>query len=56
LATLTCSNDPAAHTIADFFIALSRRRRDVTRRPNLGAMFAASKTIGPVLRLDAIVS
>jgi UDP-N-acetyl-D-glucosamine/UDP-N-acetyl-D-galactosamine dehydrogenase len=55
LATLTYTNDPAALAVADFFIVTVPTPIDATRRPDLGAVFAASKTIGPVLRPGAIV-
>jgi UDP-N-acetyl-D-glucosamine/UDP-N-acetyl-D-galactosamine dehydrogenase len=55
LPTLTFTNDPAALSAADFFIITVPTPIDVTRRPDLGAVFAASKTVGQVLRPGAIV-
>jgi UDP-N-acetyl-D-glucosamine/UDP-N-acetyl-D-galactosamine dehydrogenase len=55
LPTLTFTNDPATLAAADFFIITVPTPIDVTRRPDLGALFAASKTVGRVLRPGAIV-
>jgi UDP-N-acetyl-D-glucosamine/UDP-N-acetyl-D-galactosamine dehydrogenase len=55
LPTLTYTSDPATLVAADFFIITVPTPIDTTRRPDLGAMFAASKTVGRALRPGAIV-
>jgi UDP-N-acetyl-D-galactosamine dehydrogenase len=53
--TLTYTGDPAALAAADFFIVTVPTPIDAARRPDLGAMLAASKTVGHALRPGAIV-
>ena len=55
LPNLTYASDPAALAMADFFIVTVPTPIDASRRPDLGAMLSASKTIGRVLKPGAIV-
>lgn len=54
-SSLTLTNDPAALKPADFFIVTVPTPIDPARRPDLGAMLSASKTVGAALRREAIV-
>jgi UDP-N-acetyl-D-glucosamine/UDP-N-acetyl-D-galactosamine dehydrogenase len=53
--TLNYTSDPAALQAADFHIVTVPTPIDASRRPDLGAVFAASETVGRVLRRGAIV-
>ena len=55
LLALTYTNDAAALRGADFFIVTVPTPIDAERRPDLGAMLAASKTVGQVLKRGDIV-
>jgi UDP-N-acetyl-D-glucosamine/UDP-N-acetyl-D-galactosamine dehydrogenase len=55
LPSLTYTDDPAALAAADFFIVTVPTPINATRRPDLGAMLAASKMIARVLSPGAIV-
>ena len=54
-AALTLTGDPAALKRADFFIVTVPTPIDDARRPDLGAMISASKTVGGALRTGGIV-
>jgi UDP-N-acetyl-D-galactosamine dehydrogenase len=53
--TLTYTDDPAALKTSDFFIVTVPTPIDAARRPDLGAMLGASKTVGAVLKRGDIV-
>ena len=53
--TLTYTSDPAALRGADFFIVTVPTPIDAEHRPDLGAMLAASKTVGQALKRGDIV-
>jgi UDP-N-acetyl-D-galactosamine dehydrogenase len=53
--SLTYSDDPAALAGADFYIVTVPTPIDAARRPDLGALFAASKTVGGALSKGDIV-
>jgi len=53
--TLRYENDPARLTDADFFIVTVPTPIDAKRRPDLGAMLAASGAVGDVLKRGDIV-
>ena len=53
--TLTYTDDPAALKTSDFFIVTVPTPIDAARRPDLGAMLGASKTVGTVLKRGDIV-
>jgi len=55
LSSLTFSTDPRAMARCDFFIVTVPTPIDEVRRPDLGAMFAASRTVGSVLKRGDIV-
>ena len=55
LPALTYTNDAAALRGADFFIVTVPTPIDAERRPDLGAMLAASKAVGQVLKRGDIV-
>jgi UDP-N-acetyl-D-galactosamine dehydrogenase len=52
---LSFTGDPATLSVADFFIVTVPTPIDATRRPDLGAMLAASKTVGQALKAGDIV-
>jgi len=52
---LTFTANPADLAVADFFIITVPTPIDAARRPDLGAMLAASRTVGGALRPGAIV-
>ena len=52
---LTCTTDPEALCSVDFFIVTVPTPIDGDHRPDLGALRAASKTVGKALRKGAIV-
>ena len=54
-ARLRFSHDPAALKAADFFIVTVPTPIDTANRPDLGAMLAASRTVGGVLKKGDIV-
>jgi UDP-N-acetyl-D-glucosamine/UDP-N-acetyl-D-galactosamine dehydrogenase len=54
-STLTYTSDPAALATADFYIVTVPTPIDSSRRPDLGAVFAASATVGRALRRGDIV-
>ena len=54
-STLTYTSDPAALAAADFYIVTVPTPIDSSRRPDLGAVFAASATVGRALRRGDIV-
>jgi UDP-N-acetyl-D-galactosamine dehydrogenase len=54
-ASLTFASDPAALAAADFFIVTVPTPIDAARKPDLGAMLAASRTVGGVLKRGDIV-
>ncbi len=54
-ASLTFSADPQALSACDFFIVTVPTPIDAARRPDLGAMFAASRTVGAALKNGGIV-
>ncbi|MCC6779368.1 MAG: nucleotide sugar dehydrogenase [Hyphomicrobiales bacterium] len=54
-ATLTFTSDTAALTAADFFIVTVPTPIDQARRPDLGALLAASRTVGAALKQGDIV-
>ena len=53
--TLTFASDPAALKGSDFYIVTVPTPVDEARRPDLGAMLAASRTVGGVLKVGDIV-
>lgn len=53
--TLNYTSDPAALNAADFHIVTVPTPIDSSRRPDLGAVFAASETVGRALKCGAIV-
>jgi UDP-N-acetyl-D-galactosamine dehydrogenase len=53
--TLTYTSDPAALTAADFHIVTVPTPIDSSHRPDLGAIFAASQTVGRALKRGDIV-
>ncbi|WP_458760248.1 nucleotide sugar dehydrogenase [Afipia sp. TerB] len=53
--SLTFTSDPAALKASDFFIVTVPTPIDEARRPDLGAMLAASRTVGGVLKSGDIV-
>ncbi len=53
--TLTYTDDPAALKASDFYIVTVPTPIDAERRPDLGAMLGASKTVGAVLKRGDIV-
>ena len=53
--TLTYTGDPAALKSCDFYIVTVPTPIDAERRPDLGAMLGASKTVGAVLKRGDIV-
>lgn len=53
--SLSFTSDAAALKAADFFIVTVPTPIDASRRPDLGAMFAASRTVGSVLKKGDIV-
>ncbi|MDO9412528.1 MAG: nucleotide sugar dehydrogenase [Pseudolabrys sp.] len=53
--TLTYTDDPAALKGSDFYIVTVPTPIDDERRPDLGAMLGASKTVGAVLKRGDIV-
>ena len=53
--TLTYTGDPAALKTCDFYIVTVPTPIDAARRPDLGAMLGASKTVGTVLKRGDIV-
>jgi UDP-N-acetyl-D-glucosamine/UDP-N-acetyl-D-galactosamine dehydrogenase len=53
--TLTYTGDPAALAAADFYIVTVPTPIDAARRPDLGAVFAASETVGRALKRGDIV-
>lgn len=53
--SLTFSSDPAAIRNSDFFIVTVPTPIDDARRPDLGAMIAASRSVGSVLKIGDIV-
>ena len=55
LATLRYESDPAQLVDADFYIVTVPTPIDAERRPDLGAMLGASKTVGAVLKRGDIV-
>ena len=55
LPSLSFTSDAAALKAADFFIVTVPTPIDASRRPDLGAMFAASRTVGSVLKKGDIV-
>ena len=55
LATLRYESDPAQLVDADFYIVTVPTPIDDQRRPDLGAMLGASKTVGTVLKRGDIV-
>jgi UDP-N-acetyl-D-galactosamine dehydrogenase len=55
LSSLTFSTDPHAMRRCDFFIVTVPTPIDAVRRPDLSAMFAASRTVGGVLKRGDIV-
>lgn len=55
LPSLSFTSDAAALEAADFFIVTVPTPIDASRRPDLGAMFAASRTVGSVLKKGDIV-
>lgn len=54
-ASLSFTHDVKALDSADFFIITVPTPIDEARQPDLGAMFAASETVGSVLKKDDIV-
>ncbi len=54
-ASLTYESDPAKLASSDFFIVTVPTPIDEANRPDLGAMLAASRTVGRVLKSGAIV-
>jgi UDP-N-acetyl-D-galactosamine dehydrogenase len=54
-ASLSFTHDVKALTSSDFFIVTVPTPIDEARQPDLGAMFAASRTVGSVLKKDDIV-
>jgi UDP-N-acetyl-D-galactosamine dehydrogenase len=55
LPSLMFSSDPAAIRASDFFIVTVPTPIDEANRPDLGAMIAASRTVGAVLKKGDIV-
>ena len=55
LPALTYTGDPAALRTSDFYIVTVPTPIDTARRPDLGAMLSASKTVGGVLKRGDIV-
>jgi UDP-N-acetyl-D-galactosamine dehydrogenase len=55
LPRLLLTSDPKDLTAADFFIVAVPTPIDEARRPDLAALFAASKTVGKALRPGSIV-
>lgn len=53
--TLTYADDPAALSAADFYIVTVPTPIDAARRPDLGAVFGASETVGRFLKRGDIV-
>ncbi len=53
--TLEYASDPTAMASADFFIVTVPTPIDASRRPDLGAMFGASDTVGRFLKRGDIV-
>jgi UDP-N-acetyl-D-galactosamine dehydrogenase len=53
--TLNYTDDPASLAAADFFIVTVPTPIDAARRPDLGAVFAASGTVGRALKRGGIV-
>jgi UDP-N-acetyl-D-galactosamine dehydrogenase len=53
--TLTYTGDPAELAVADFYIVTVPTPIDSSRRPDLGAVFAASGTVGRALKRGDIV-
>ena len=53
--TLTYTTDPSALKTSDFYIVTVPTPIDAARRPDLGAMLAASKTVGGALKQGDIV-
>jgi UDP-N-acetyl-D-galactosamine dehydrogenase len=53
--TLTYTHDPAALTASDFYIVTVPTPIDTANRPDLGAMLAASRTVGGALKRGDIV-
>ena len=53
--TLTYTDDPAALRTSDFFIVTVPTPIDSARRPDLGAMLAASRSVGAALKRGDIV-
>ncbi len=54
-ADLTLSDDPAALRAADFHIVTVPTPIDTDRRPDLGPLLAATKTLGSILKFGDIV-
>ena len=54
-ASLVLSADPAAMRKSDFYIVTVPTPIDEARRPDLGAMIAASRSVGRVLKKGDIV-
>jgi len=54
-SSLTCSADPAVLDAVDFFIVTVPTPIDRDHRPDLGAVRAASETVGKAMRKGAIV-
>jgi UDP-N-acetyl-D-galactosamine dehydrogenase len=55
LASLTFSSEPTAFRTSDFFIVTVPTPIDGARRPDLGAMFEASRMVGAALKKGDIV-
>src|SRR5207248_2284719 len=55
LSNLSFTSEPSDLREADFYIVTVPTPIDETRRPNLSALFRASRTVGQVLRRGAIV-
>jgi UDP-N-acetyl-D-galactosamine dehydrogenase len=55
LASLTFSSEPTAFRASDFFIVTVPTPIDTARRPDLGAMFEASRMVGAALKKGDIV-
>lgn len=55
LPSLTFTSDPVALGAADFFIVTVPTPIDEARRPDLGAMLSASRTVGSALKTGDIV-
>ncbi len=55
LSTLSYENDPTALHRADFYIVTVPTPIDTSRRPDLGALLAASETVGRALKNGDIV-